>query len=235
MQQPCSSGGETGRSASGSAPTRAAQGASPLAAAIVGFREAEVKRLVSEMVAQGVPPEEVLAECNRGMIELGKRFSDGSCFLPELMYGGMIMKSVTAQLGPQLSARPGQQSSGTIVMGAVQHDVHDIGKDIVVMMLRGAGFEVIDLGVDVPPAKFVEAVRGRQPLALGMSVLLTTCFRSVADTVAAVRAAGLRDRVKLMVGGAAASDLLAESTGCDFYGKTAVDAVHFASALVAVK
>jgi 5-methyltetrahydrofolate--homocysteine methyltransferase len=208
---------------------------SPLTAAIVGFREAEVKRLVSEKMAAGVPPEEVLAECNRGMTELGKRFSDGSCFLPELMYGGMIMKSVTAQLGPLLSARPGRKSSGTIVMGAVQHDVHDIGKDIVVMMLRGAGFEVIDLGVDVPPAKFVDAAGRHQPLALGMSVLLTTCFRSVADTVTAVREAGLRDRVKVMVGGAAASELLAESTGCDFYGKTAVDGVHFASGLVPVQ
>jgi 5-methyltetrahydrofolate--homocysteine methyltransferase len=208
---------------------------SPLTEAIVGFREAEVKRLVAEKMAAGVPPEEVLAECNRGMTELGRRFSDGSCFLPELMYGGMIMKSVTAQLGPLLSGRPGRKSSGTIVMGAVQHDVHDIGKDIVVLMLRGAGFEVIDLGVDVPPAKFADAAGRHRPLALGMSVLLTTCFRSVAETVAAVREAGLRERVKIMVGGAAASDLLAESTGCDFYGKTALDGVHFASGLVPVQ
>jgi 5-methyltetrahydrofolate--homocysteine methyltransferase len=190
---------------------------------------------VSEKIAAGVPPEEVLAECNRGMTELGNRFADGSCFLPELMYGGMIMKAVTAQLGPLLGARPGRKSAGTIVMGSVQYDVHDIGKDIVVLMLRGAGFEVIDLGVDVPPQKFVDAVRQKAPLALGMSVLLTTCFRSVADTVAAVREAGLRDRVKIMVGGAAASDLLATSTGCDFYGKTAVDGVHFATGLVAVQ
>jgi len=201
--------------------------------AIARIQESEVKRLMAEKLSAGVPPDEILAECNRGMIELGNRFADGSCFLPELMYGGMIMKSVMSQLGPLLTGGPQRKSAGTIVMGAVQYDVHDIGKDIVTMMLRGGGFEVVDLGVDVPPAKFVETLGRHRPLAVGMSVLLTTCFRSVAATVDAIRRAGLRDGLKIMVGGAAASDLLAESTGCDFYGKTAVDAVHFAGRLTA--
>jgi methylmalonyl-CoA mutase cobalamin-binding domain/chain len=207
---------------------------SDLAEAMARLQEAEVKRLVAEKIAAGVPPEEILAECNRGMIALGNRFADGSCFIPELMYGGMIMKSLMAELGTLMTGGPGRKSAGTIVMGSVQYDVHDIGKDIVVMMLRGVGFDVIDLGVDVAPAKFVDAARNDKPLAVGMSVLLTTCFRSVAATVDAMRQAGLRDGLKIMVGGAAASDLLAESTGCDFYGKTAVDGVHFARRLVAV-
>ena len=113
-------------------------------------------------------------------------------------------------------------------MGTVQHDVHDIGKDIVVMMLRGAGFEVIDLGVDVPPQQFVEAIRRHSPAVVGMSLLLTTCFKSVAATVQAIQEAGLRRQVSIMVGGAAASDLLSQSAGCDFYGKTAVDGLKYA-------
>jgi methylmalonyl-CoA mutase cobalamin-binding domain/chain len=121
-----------------------------------------------------------------------------------------------------------------VVMGTVQHDVHDIGKDIVTMMLRGVGFQVIDLGVDVPPEKFVEAVRGHQPCVVGMSVLLTTCYKSVGATVEAIRQAGLGDQVSLMVGGAAASELLREKAGCDFYGKTAVDGVQFAAKLAGI-
>jgi 5-methyltetrahydrofolate--homocysteine methyltransferase len=124
---------------------------------------------------------------------------------------------------------------GKAVIGTVQHDVHDIGKDILIMMLRGVGFEVVDLGVDVPPERFVEAVRQHQPHVVGMSILLTTCFKSVANTVEALRAAGLRDNIKIMLGGAAASELLRESTGCDFYGKTAVDGMKYACQLVGVQ
>lgn len=202
--------------------------------AIASVRESDVKRMVADRMAAGVPADDILSECNRGMIELGNRFAKGTCFLPELMFGGMMMKTVMAQLGPMLTDAASTGSAGKVVMGSVQHDVHDIGKDIVVMMLRGVGFEVVDLGVDVPPARFVEAVRQHQPILVGMSVLLTTCFKSVAATVEAIREAGLRDGVRIMVGGAAASDLLAQSTGCDYYGKTAVDGVHFASRLAGV-
>jgi methylmalonyl-CoA mutase cobalamin-binding domain/chain len=205
-----------------------------LVEAISQVQEAEVAAIVDRQIAAGVPADDILAECNRGMIELGNRFAEGTCFLPELMFGGMIMKSVMAKLGPLLSRKDSQKTVGTVVMGSVQYDVHDIGKDIVVTMLRGVGFEVIDLGVDVPPAKFVDAIRQHRPLAVGLSVLLTTCFKSVAATTEAIRAAGLRDAVKIMVGGAAASDLLAASAGCDYYGKTAVDGVNFARRLVGI-
>jgi 5-methyltetrahydrofolate--homocysteine methyltransferase len=119
-------------------------------------------------------------------------------------------------------------------MGSVQHDVHDIGKDIVIMMLRGVGFEVVDLGVDVPAAKFVQAIAAHQPQVVGMSVLLTTCFKSVIATVEAIRQAGQRQGVSIMVGGAAASDLLSANAGCDFYGRSAVDGVKFADSVVGV-
>jgi len=206
-----------------------------LADALAGCSEDTVKALVRERIAANVPPAEIVAECNRGMAELGDRFARGECFIPELMFGGMIMKNVTAELAPLLKKDESAESAGTVVMGSVRHDVHDIGKDIVVMMLRGMGFEVVDLGIDVPPEKFVEAIRQHQPSVVGMSVLLTTCFKSVVATVDAIEEAGLRDDVALMVGGAAASELLKEKAGCDFYGKTAVDGAKFAGQTAAAR
>ncbi len=199
-----------------------------LAEAIARCEEEKVKRLVRQKLDAGVPADDVLAECNRGMIELGARFNREECFLPDLMFGGMIMKGVMAELGPLLGAQKQAQTRATAVMGTVQFDVHDIGKDIVVMMLRGSGFEVIDLGVDVSPKSFVEAIRRHKPSVVGLSLLLTTCFKSVVGTVDAIRAAGLRDGLKIMVGGAAASDLLAQNAGCDYYGRTAADGLKFA-------
>lgn len=203
-----------------------------LAEALAGCREEEVKALIRRRLDDDVPVAEIVAECNRGMAELGERFARGECFLPELMFGGMIMKAVMADLTPDLEPQEQVDSAGTVVVGSVQHDVHDIGKDIVITMLRGVGFEVIDLGVDVAPEKFVEAVRQHKPVAVGMSILLTTCYKAVSATVEAIKEAGLRDDVALMIGGAAASDLLRENAGCDFYGKTAVDGVKFAGSLV---
>ncbi|NMC20439.1 MAG: 5-methyltetrahydrofolate--homocysteine methyltransferase [Thermogutta sp.] len=201
-----------------------------LAEAIAVCDEPRVMELLRSRLADGVPPVEILAECNRGMIELGNRFNREECFLPDLMFGGMIMKNVMAELGPRLG--PGEAETAThkatAVIGTVQHDVHDIGKDIVVMMLRGAGFKVVDLGVDTPPEKFVEAIREHRPVVVGMSLLLTTVYSSVLATVEAIRSAGLRDGLALMVGGAAASELLAEKAGCDFYGKTAADGLRYA-------
>lgn len=201
---------------------------SNLAEAVAACEEDRVTALVQEKLAAGVSADDILAECNRGMIELGNRFNREECFLPDLMFGGMIMKGVMSELAPHLTPQQVGQARAKAVVGTVLHDVHDIGKDIVVMMLRGAGFEVIDLGVDVPPEKFVAAIREHQPAVLGMSLLLTTCFKSVASTVQAIRDAGLRDSLAIMVGGAAAGDLLAQNTGCDFYGKTAVDGLKYA-------
>ena len=206
-----------------------------LVAAVAQVEENKVMALVRQRRDAGDPVAEILAECNRGMVELGERFARGDCFIPELMFGGMIMKNVMAELAPTLEDTASQESVGTVVMGTVQHDVHDIGKDIAVTMFRGVGFEVIDLGVDVPPEKFVEAIGEHRPAAAGMSVLLTTCYQSVTATVEAIQRAGLRDGVALMVGGAAASELLRENAGCDFYGKTAVDGVKFAGRLVAAE
>jgi 5-methyltetrahydrofolate--homocysteine methyltransferase len=200
--------------------------------AVAAARETEVMTLVRQQLAARVPATDILAECNRGMVELGNRFASGECFLPDLMFAGMIMKGVMAELSPLLKESQSARTRGTVVIGSVQHDVHDIGKDIVVTMLRGVGFEVIDLGVDVPAEKFVEAIAKHKPQVVGMSVLLTTCFKSVIATVEAIERAGRRKDVSIMVGGAAASDLLRENAGCDFYGKSAVDGVKFADSVV---
>jgi methylmalonyl-CoA mutase cobalamin-binding domain/chain len=201
-----------------------------LAEALALCQEDTVKKLLKEKLEAGVPPGEIVGECNQGMVELGNRFGREECFIPDLMFGGMIMKGVMAELGPLLSPGdvPEAEAKAKIVMGTVQHDVHDIGKDIVIMMLRGVGFEVVDLGIDVAPEKFVEAVREHDPAVVGISLLLTTCFGSVTATVDALSEAGLREKVGIMVGGAAASELLRENTGCDFYGKSAVDGLHYA-------
>lgn len=209
-------------------------GENDLAAAITHLEEQKVMDLVRGKLEAGVPAAEILAQCNRGMAQLGERFARQECFIPELIFGGMIMKIVTAELAPRLQAGRAAKSAGTLVVGTVQHDVHDVGKDILVMMLRGVGFEVIDLGVNAAPKKFVEAIGKHQPAVVGMSVLLTTCFDSVIDTVQAIGQAGLREGVALMVGGAAASPMLSERAGCDFYGKTAVDGVKFAGKTVGV-
>lgn len=196
--------------------------------AVAAARENEVMELVRERITAGVPAVDILAVCNQGMVELGNRFASGECYLPDLMFAGMIMKGVAAELQPLLEKSQEAATRGTVVVGSVQHDVHDIGKDILATMLRGVGFEVVDLGVDVPPDKFVEAIAKHNPQVVGMSVLLTTCFKSVIATVKAIEASGVRDKVSIMVGGAAASELLRENAGCDFYGKTAVDGVKFA-------
>lgn len=208
-----------------------------LAEAIAYCDEATALRLVREQLQAGVLPQEILTQCNQGMLELGNRFSRDECFLPDLMFGGMLMKNIMVELGPHLAQAGGKQSTtakAKAVVGTVQHDVHDIGKDIVVMMLRGSGFDVLDLGVDVPPSRFVEAIRQHQPAVVGMSILLTTCYSSVTATVEAIRQAGLRDQVAIMVGGAAASELLAKTAGCDFYGKTAVDGLKFACQIAGI-
>lgn len=208
---------------------------SSLAEAIAQCQEDRVKQLIREKLEAGESANDIVAECNRGMVELGNRFARDECFIPDLMFGGMIMKGVMAELGPKLAESQAARRVGTAVMGSVRHDVHDIGKDIVIMMLRGSGFEVVDLGVDVPPEKFVEAIRRHQPSVVGMSVLLTTCYKSVVATMEAIREAGLRDQVSVMVGGAAASQMLAENAGCDFYGKTAVDGLKHACQVVGIE
>ena len=184
--------------------------------------------MIDRWIAEGVAAEEIAAVCNEGIGLLGERFDQGEAFIPDLMLGGLIMKKVMTKLAPLLSSQETSKRGKTFVIGTVQHDVHDIGKDITAMVLRGNGFNVVDLGVDVPPEKFVEAIREHQPEFVGMSLLLTTCYKSVVATMQAIVDSGLRDSVKICVGGAAASKLVAERCGLDHYAETAIDGVNWA-------
>ncbi|MCL2744840.1 MAG: cobalamin-dependent protein [Planctomycetaceae bacterium] len=191
--------------------------------------EDEVLELVEKLLQDKVPAAEIIACCNEGMGLLGTRFDEGGAFIPDLMFGGMIMKKVMDKLTPLLKDGESVQQKGKkFLIGTVQHDVHDIGKDITAMVLRGNGFDVIDLGVDVPPEKFAEEVGKHNPDFLGMSILLTTCYKSVEATMNKLREAGLLDGVKTCIGGAAASPLVAQHNGIDFYGKTSIDCVNWA-------
>lgn len=199
-----------------------------LADALMNSDEQEAIRLVNEMLQSGVPVDTIVQQCNQGMSGLGNRFEKMEIFIPELMYGGIIMKKIVAMLEPFTKDKVEDNTRKTFLIGTVQHDIHDIGKDITLMVFQGEGFRVVDLGVDVQPEKFVEAIQKEKPDIVGMSLLLTTCYQSVFSTMEAITTAGLRDSLKICVGGAAASPLLQEKAACDFYGKTAIDAVNWA-------
>lgn len=183
---------------------------------------------MEKLLLEGVGASEIVACCNEGMSVLGDRFDAGEAFIPDLMIGGMIMKKVMDRLSPMLSGSENAPAGKTFVIGTVQYDVHDIGKDIAAMMFRSNGFNIVDLGVDVSPEKFVAAIQEHRPEFVGMSLLLTTCYKSVTATMDAIKSAGLRENVKICIGGAAASDLVAQRSGIDFYAKTAVDGVNWA-------
>ena len=199
--------------------------------ALCECREEDVLRLVREKLDNCVSPEAIVAECNEGMSTLGERFDQGEVFIPDLMFAGMIMKKVTGELAPLMKDQTDADDKKKLLIGTVQHDVHDIGKDITAMVFQSGGYQVIDLGVNVSPEAFVDAIREHRPQFLGMSLLLTTCYKSIMDTIDAIKSAGLRDSIKIIVGGAAASELMAERSGCDFYGKTAVDGLRWANAI----
>ncbi|MDP8244421.1 MAG: cobalamin-dependent protein [Candidatus Hinthialibacter antarcticus] len=198
----------------------------PLAQAMIDLKQDDVKSIVKQLIDDGVSAADIVAYFNSGMVEIGARFESGDCFIPELVIAGKIMEDAMAELKPMLVKEQPVETKGCVVIGTVQHDIHNIGKDIVAMMLRGGGFDVVDLGVNVSPQRFVEAVKNNDATIVALSVLLTTGYQSVTNTITALREAGLRDKVNVILGGAAASEMLAEKTGCDVFGKTAIDAVR---------
>ncbi|MCK6557298.1 corrinoid protein [Candidatus Binatia bacterium] len=166
------------------------------------------------------------------MAIVGEKFKNGEYFVPELLVASRAMRACLGILRPALV--PGAfQTIGRVVIGTVRGDLHDIGKNLVKIMLEGAGFEVIDLGVDVAPERFVEAVRDHQPQIVGMSALLTTTMLSMPATIDALRTAALRDRVKVIVGGAPITDSFADEIAADGYGADAYAAVELAKRFIA--
>ncbi|MEM3457695.1 cobalamin B12-binding domain-containing protein [Thermofilum sp.] len=162
----------------------------------------------------------------RGMVEVGARFERGEYFLPELVEAGELFNSLMERyVLPRLSTHAGGRR-GLVVIGTVRGDIHDIGKNLVALMLRVNGFEVVDLGVDVSPERFVEAVKKYRPDILGMSALLSTTMLEMRNVIDALKSAGLRDKVKVIVGGAPVTEEFAREIGADAYGRDAVDAVE---------
>ena len=204
-----------------------------IASKLYAGEAAEVAELVQAALDGGMAPAQVLSGgLIAGMDQVGKDFKAGELFVPEVLIAARAMHAGMGILRPLL-AQTGVPSAGKYIIGTVKGDLHDIGKNLVKMMVEGAGFEVIDLGTDVPPDKFVAAVKEHQPRLVGMSALLTTTMVNMKTTVEALQEAGVRGSVKVMVGGAPVTDAFAKQIGADAYAPDAASAVDVARSLVA--
>jgi len=200
--------------------------------ALLSLNEKEVKRLIIKAKEEGVPAYDVMSQLQKALVEIGNRYEKEEYFVPDLIYSGAIVKDAVALL--ELSGEDKSRANkGKVILGTVYGDVHDIGKDLVAMLLANAEFEVIDLGTSVEPSKFVDAIKESGAKVIGMSCLLTISFGAIAETVNAIKEAGIRKNISIMVGGAPVTELVAKKTGCDFYGKDAVSGVRFAAKIYA--
>jgi 5-methyltetrahydrofolate--homocysteine methyltransferase len=193
----------------------------------------KAKRLTRQALERGESAEAILKEgLVRAMERIGVRFKEGEIFIPEVLIAARAMHGGLAVLKPILSRSTGVLG-GKVVLGTVKGDLHDIGKNLVGMMMEGGGYEVIDLGIDVPASKFVEAIGSHGPQVVGLSALLTTTMREMKNTLKAIEAAGLRSRVKVIVGGAPVTERFANEIGADGYGPDAASAVEVVKSLLA--
>jgi 5-methyltetrahydrofolate--homocysteine methyltransferase len=204
----------------------------PIFEGILDGQARAVTGAVGAALDAGLDPALIL---NDGMIaamaEVGRRFEDGRYFVPEMMIAARAMQAGLERLKPHLG-QANAPSAGRVAIGTVKGDLHNIGKNLVAMLLEGAGFEVIDLSVDVSPEAFVEAVQQYRPAILGMSALLTTTMVHIETTIQALEAAGLRDHVRVIIGGAPVTEAFAQAVGADGYAPDASRAVTLAKSLV---
>ena len=199
---------------------------------IIEGRHKEIESLVREICKTGIALDTVIQEgLIAAMDVVGRKFGAGEIFVPEMMVSAMTMKLGLNIVKPLLTGKAGAPK-GTVLMGTVKGDLHDIGKNIVIMMLEGAGFQVIDLGVDIDAERVVAKVIEIRPQVLGLSTLLTTTMPEMKRVIEELRARGLRDRVKIMVGGAPVDAAFAEKIGADGYGKDAAQAMALARSFV---
>jgi 5-methyltetrahydrofolate--homocysteine methyltransferase len=199
---------------------------------VIGGDLDQTRALVQQAVTENMPAEQILKEgLISAMAEVGRSFESGEIFVPEMLISARAMKGGLALLRPYLIAA-NVQAVGTVIIGTVQGDLHDIGKNLVGMMLEGASFQVIDLGTDVPPEKYVQAVREHHPELVACSALLTTTMPRMKDTIHSLDAAGLRRGVKVMVGGAPLTEEYARDIGADLYAPDAAAAATRAQELI---
>ncbi len=205
---------------------------SKMAKAVIEGDLGEIAGLTQTALDEGISPQDVLQQgLMAGMEVVGTRFKAGDMFVPEVLLSSKTMSTALALLKPKLSAS-GAKMRGKVVLGTVEGDLHTIGKSLVAMMMEGAGFEVYDAGVDVSPDAFVAAIKEKKPDIVGMSALLTTTMLAMKRTIDAIKEAGLRDKVKIMVGGAPLSPDYAKQIGADGYASNAATAADMAKSFV---
>ncbi|MGQ9500754.1 MAG: cobalamin B12-binding domain-containing protein [Anaerolineae bacterium] len=199
--------------------------------AIANMRDQEAIQLARQMLDAGVDPRVVLEAGHEAMAIVGERYERKEYYLPELVVAGEILKEIAELAKPKIRGEAAAQAKprGKVVIGTVEGDIHDIGKDIVAFMLEVNNYQVFDLGVDVPASKFVDKIREVNPEIVGMSGFLTLAFDQMRLTVEAIKEAGLRDQVKIMIGGAPMDDDAAKYIGADAYGEDAAAAVKLAN------
>jgi 5-methyltetrahydrofolate--homocysteine methyltransferase len=193
----------------------------------------KLQELVQAAVDAGVPANEILQKALIvGMDIVGEKMETGEMFIPEVLMSAQAM-AISVEILKPLLAEGESSSAGKVVIGTVKGDLHDIGKNLVVMMMESAGFEVIDLGVDVDPAKFVEAIKANKPSIVGLSALLTTTMPMMKKSIQSIEESGLRDNLKIIVGGAPVNQAFADEIGADGYAPDAGSASKMAKAMYA--
>jgi 5-methyltetrahydrofolate--homocysteine methyltransferase len=203
--------------------------------AIVNRRRDKMEELVKGAIENGIGLDQII---NNGLIPameiIGQKYTSGEIYIPEMLASAITMKKGLDTIKPLLKAQP-TESKGTILMGTVQGDIHDIGKNIVTMMLEGAGFEVVDLGVDVKKDKIVQQIQEMKPDILGLSALLTTTMPGMKTVIQELEEKGLRNKVKIIIGGAPVDAAFAKKIGADGYGANAIEAVQLAKEFIRKK
>jgi len=202
--------------------------ADDLVNALADLKEQEALRMTEDRLKAGEDPMAILDDARQAMGIVGERFGNYEYFIPDLIYSGEILRQISEIVKPKLAKAADAKRLGKVIMGTVAGDIHDIGKDIVVFMLDVNGFEVYDLGVDVPPQNFVDKINETNAGVVGLSGFLTLAFDSMKETVEAIKAAGLRDKVKIMIGGGQINEEIRRYTSADAYGQDAMAGVTLA-------
>jgi len=208
---------------------------SDLVTALADLKEEEALKIVEEKLNAGEDPFKILEDVRLGMEIVGNHFANNEYFISDLLYAGEILRTVTEKVKPKLATTKETKRLGKVIIGSVAGDIHDIGKNIVVFMLEVNGFEVHDLGVDIPPKKFVEKIKETGATIVGLSGFLALAFDSMKQTIQAIKDAGLRDKVKVMIGGGQITEEIRKYTGADAYGKDAMAGVSLAKKWVGTK
>lgn len=204
---------------------------------IADMKEEEAVNLANEMLESGYDPVKLLDHCREAMETVGKRFESGEYFLPELMLAGEMLTQIGNKAKPLIKdtqdSSGGASNRGTVIIATVHGDLHDIGKNIVTFMLDINGYNVVDLGIDVPVATIVDSIKSNNPKVVGLSGFLTLAFDSMKETIDAIVAEGLRDDLKIMIGGGQVDENIKDYTGADDFGMNAMDAVKLCNKWVA--